>query len=173
MIESQCSDCDLGLVCYKQVMAEEPFANRHIKRSQEVGERFDAYFLTLTFTLVAAAIQTAKWSDTNPLSNYAEVAGWLFLAASGLVALYRAEQAPHFYVAAAHHATLEDYLDSLRKRGAPPEHISEFGRLTLEAAVKLETINARTMEIYKWQRGLFVVGLLVSIGRRGSEGLFH
>jgi len=54
-------------------------------------EKFEFYFLGLTFTLLGAAIQTASFSGHSHASVIAEVIGWAGFALSGLVGLSKVE----------------------------------------------------------------------------------
>jgi hypothetical protein len=57
------------------------------KLGLELRHKFDLYFVTLIFTLLGLAIQTANKSSALYI-NYAEIIGWGCLFISGLVALY-------------------------------------------------------------------------------------
>jgi hypothetical protein len=54
-------------------------------------EKFEFYFLGLTFTLLGAAIQTAAFTDHSHVSVIAEIIGWAGFAVSGLVGLSKVE----------------------------------------------------------------------------------
>lgn len=54
-------------------------------------EKFDFYFLGLTFTLLGAAIQTATFSGHSHASVLAEIIGWAGFALSGLTGLWKVE----------------------------------------------------------------------------------
>jgi hypothetical protein len=54
-------------------------------------EKFEFYFLGLTFTLLGAAIQTASFVGHSHASVFAEVIGWAGFAFSGLIGLSKVE----------------------------------------------------------------------------------
>ena len=54
-------------------------------------EKFEFYFLGLTFTLLGAAIQTASFVGHSHASIFAEVIGWAGFAISGLIGLSKVE----------------------------------------------------------------------------------
>ncbi len=58
---------------------------------QGILEKFEFYFLGLTFTLLGASIQTATFEAAIPWSIYSELAGWLGLLISGLAGLSKVE----------------------------------------------------------------------------------
>lgn len=57
----------------------------------ELRHRYELYFVTLTFTLLGLAIQSAKHSDFQ-FAKYAEFTGWLLLLSSGLLGLRMVHQ---------------------------------------------------------------------------------
>lgn len=54
-------------------------------------EKFEFYFLGLTFTLLGAAIQTATFVGHSHTSVFAEVIGWAGFTLSGLIGLSKVE----------------------------------------------------------------------------------
>ena len=54
-------------------------------------EKFEFYFLGLTFTLLGAAIQTATFAGHSHASVFAEIIGWAGFALSGLIGLSKVE----------------------------------------------------------------------------------
>lgn len=54
-------------------------------------EKFEFYFLGLTFTLLGAAIQTATFTGHSNVSVIAEIIGWTGFAISGLIGLSKVE----------------------------------------------------------------------------------
>lgn len=54
-------------------------------------EKFEFYFLGLTFTLLGAAIQTASFAGHSHASVFAEIFGWAGFALSGLIGLSKVE----------------------------------------------------------------------------------
>lgn len=56
-----------------------------------IFEKFEFYFLGLTFTLLGAAIQTAAFTDHSHVSVITEIIGWAGFAISGLVGLSKLE----------------------------------------------------------------------------------
>ncbi len=54
-------------------------------------EKFEFYFLGLTFTLLGAAIQTATFAGHSNVSIFAEIIGWAGFALSGLIGLSKVE----------------------------------------------------------------------------------
>ena len=55
--------------------------------AQQTQEKFQFYFLALTFTLLAAAIQTSQFGRST-VEDVLELAGWIGLLAAGIVALW-------------------------------------------------------------------------------------
>jgi hypothetical protein len=61
--------------------------------AQQTQLKFQFYFLSLVFTLLALTIQTARFSH-SPCEDAMELAGWLGLLLSGLAGLSRREWDP-------------------------------------------------------------------------------
>jgi hypothetical protein len=59
--------------------------------SHSILEKFEFYFLGLTFTLLGAAIQTATFTGHSHISVIAEIIGWSGFAISGMVGLSKVE----------------------------------------------------------------------------------
>lgn len=58
--------------------------------AQQTQEKFQFYFLALTFTLLAAAIQTSKFGRSTA-EDVLELTGWLGLLVAGIVGLWKME----------------------------------------------------------------------------------
>lgn len=56
-----------------------------------VMEKFEFYFLGLTFTLLAASIQTAEFNEYSFYNSCIELFGWLALGLSGVTGLSKIE----------------------------------------------------------------------------------
>ena len=70
-------------------MAENP----NLKFAQEYQGKFELYLVSLSFTLLALSIQTAKLG-TNTIVDIMEVVGWMLLLVSGLTGLSKIENVP-------------------------------------------------------------------------------
>ncbi len=73
-------------------MSEAPGRNTR-EYARQLQEKFELYLLGLIFTLLALAVQTAKFGAA-PCADGLEVAGWVSLLISGLVGLSRMEGVP-------------------------------------------------------------------------------
>lgn len=69
---------------------------KDIDAGQRVQERIQFYFLTLTFTLLALAIESFE-PGPNKASSILELISWLALLVSGLCGLYRMRSLVNFY----------------------------------------------------------------------------
>jgi hypothetical protein len=56
----------------------------------EAQQKFDYYVVALDFTLLAAAVQTAKFG-TSQISDLLELTAWVLLLVAGVLALWRLE----------------------------------------------------------------------------------
>ena len=56
--------------------------------SIRIQEKFEFYFLSLTFVILGLSIQTSKFG-THPISDGLELFGWISLFVSGMAGLSR------------------------------------------------------------------------------------
>lgn len=74
---------------------------RDLESVQRIQERIQFYYLTLTFTMLALAIETYK-PGIYKTSSVVELISWLFLLISGLLGLYRMRMIPKYYKLSVH-----------------------------------------------------------------------
>ena len=75
-------------------MAEAPDEN--FKAAVQSQITFEAYFTGLAFTVLAFAVQSAKFKDC-PLPDALELTSWFLLLLAGLAGLYRGEYLPNVF----------------------------------------------------------------------------
>lgn len=136
-------------------------------------ERHDSYLLTLTFTLLGLAVQSASF-DGPPAQRMFELLGWGILFASGLSGLRRSRKLPEHYrlvSAAVHNRELEADARLAELRGHRTVTIPGKGDLPLTAyltdavtaAEGIEATIAKREDAMVWwarvQRWTFVGGL--------------
>lgn len=149
----------------------------------QLQEKFEVYLLGLVFTVLALAVQTAKFDNVNIVAACLELASWVALLISGLVGLWRMEWIP---VAHIEHAgqlqseadlrqfrdLAEQGVDSLPLEGqeesAPIEALikdREQHILRMKAKdLKHQTATRKKYNVHKWS---FVLGMTLLIGARG------
>jgi hypothetical protein len=116
----------------------------------------------LVFTLLAAAVQTAKFSDSR-ISDALELLGWIALLASGIAGLWSLEYYPVVYSGK---ANIRDHAD--RIDNAPDFEAASAGARDFEkASEKLRHLQAFTEKRYSAHRWLFVFGLACLLIARG------
>lgn len=149
----------------------------------QLQEKFELYFLGLIFTVLALAVQTAKFDNINIAAACLELASWVTLLISGLVGLRRMEWIPvaHFEHAdqCQSEADLQQFrnlaqrgVDALpledQKNPAPIEtFIKDREQHILRMKVnklKHQTLVSKKYNIHKWS---FVLGMCLLIGARG------
>ena len=85
-----------------------------LEAGQRVQERVQYYFVTLTFTLLALSIETAKFAGSN-ISQISELLGWVVLLTSGVAGLSRLNSLPSNYKISIHRSSIQSDIDSTRK----------------------------------------------------------
>jgi hypothetical protein len=155
---------------------------------QEYGQQLEAklelYFLGLIFTILALAVQTAKFDNINIVAAFLELTSWMALLVSGLVGLWRMEWLPiaHFahYDQCQSESDLQQFnnlaqegIESIPLTGqdasAPIEDFIENRKQHIlrmkENKHKYEKANYRKYRLQKWS---FVFGIILLIGARGT-----
>ena len=90
------------------------FVSQYVKVTHETHTKYAYYFIGLTFTLLALAIQSASFSE-HLGSNIAELVGWVLLLVSGVVGLYRLRRLSSLYYQASKKAKVRTHIERLRE----------------------------------------------------------
>jgi hypothetical protein len=160
-------------------------ADTNAQVAQQIQLKHQFYVLTLCFTVLALAVQTADF-DGRPLAADAiELAGWLCLLISGLVGLFRFELVPKLYQLFDAQIHLKHDKSELQKanvlEGDEVFSIQENKNVKLsELVTKIaadiakanEAISERNNKItarYLLHRWLFVAGVVALMISRGYE----
>ena len=146
-----------------------------------IQEKFDLYFLGLTFTILGLSIQTAHFG-TLVAADIAEVFAWIAFLAAGLSGLSRLEGVPEVYRLFGLQNDQEEKVRAGKKakmEGAGQLHImaigkpiaidtyiadAEAGVVKVEEAVK--PLQHRAAKRYRLMKLAFVVGLVFLIVAR-------
>jgi hypothetical protein len=159
----------------------EKSASSDVEYARQLQEKFELYLLGLIFTLLALAIQTAKFG-TDDIADALEIAGWIFLLASGLIGLWRIEWVP---VTLQNHSELvkiknelaqlkqaqaEGYMQIPVEDQEAPANVAE---LIADRKAAIETLEANVESLdggirrkylaHKWS---FVIGLILVVAAR-------
>lgn len=159
--------------------------------SVRIQEKFDVYFLGLTFTILGLSIQTAHFG-TRVLADAAEVVAWLALLAAGLAGLSRMEGIPEVYRLFGVQNDQEEKARAGKKakmEGLSELHIMAIGRAvpianyiaeaeagvaTVEGVIK--PLQRRAARRYRFMKLAFVIGLMLLILARALPplaGILH
>jgi hypothetical protein len=147
-----------------------------------VMEKYEFYFLALTFTLLGASIQTVKFDEYSTINSLLELLGWFAFILSGVIGLSKIENLPSLITIRNETNAHEGYVSELQKAralGTTVVRISQTGELmeidqviaTVEGNV--DTWNSRLESFGRWheikhvaQKYLFLLGLfLIAISR--------
>jgi hypothetical protein len=142
---------------------------------------FEAYAVALTFTILGLSVQTGHFG-VSLAANGLEVMSWLGLLLSGLVGLRRMERTPQIIDWSAQLGGLEARVRSLVEakevQGVRVVQVSDQGRRPIDEEIKatkdsveklrahIKPQDASMVRLYKWQRGLFVWGLISLLAAR-------
>jgi len=148
-----------------------------------VMEKFEFYFLGLTFTLLALAVQSFKPSPSLS-ADVIEILGWLFLLVSGLLGLSKVEWISAMLYTQARLSYFEQARDDLQKAQAQnlPLRDSKDGR-TLNPAEMIEKNECTLSDIksqgnkmdkkhefkHKGQKAFFLIGLIALLVARAHN----
>ncbi len=148
--------------------------------SRELQEKLEIYLLGLIFTLLAAAVQTAKFGG-SAFADACELVSWVLLFVSGLVGLWRFEWIP---VAHSLHGRMQDLEQGLERAEAAQQAGHADVRIGEEAMPVTDAIGllkerraalqkdqkplvASTLRRYRAHKWTFVIGLALLLVARG------
>ena len=150
-------------------------ADTNAETGQQIQLKHQFYALTLCFTVLALAVETADFK--GPLAaDTIELAGWFCLLISGLIGLLRFELIPKLYQYFDAQISLKQKANFIEDggmscvQGNANVPISE--RITADLAKIEEAISYRQKRInakYLWHRWLFVAGVVFLVISRGYE----
>jgi hypothetical protein len=149
--------------------------------SIKLQEKFEFYFLSLTFVLLGLSIQTAKLGG-NLISDSLEIVGWILLLISGFAGLSRTEWLPQIYKVIHEKQDRENYRDEAKRRKSEGDHRNVIIRDQGEKPIKefimevedgieilhnqVEKLERKSMGKYKIHKYAFVFGLIFIIASR-------
>jgi len=151
--------------------------------SESVLEKFEFYFIGLTFTLLGASIQTASFKGYSCLSVYLELLGWVFFIISGLIGLSKLEWISVMIYVKTRKSSLEEVAQQLRINGANAlnadsgqieaigETLSRLDTLIGSSGSKLEKIGERHKWKHEIQKYFFAIGLIAIAIARGINAV--
>lgn len=155
--------------------------------SESFLEKFEFYFIGLTFTLLVASIQTSKFSGYPSFSTYTELTGWAILTISGLIGLSKLEGIPAIIYVKKRKSSLEEINQQLRlsqSRGVTTAVDADSGRTVsifdtitrLESTIteydnKLKDIGRKHEWKHQIQKYSFTIGLVAIAVARGVKAL--
>jgi hypothetical protein len=154
--------------------------------AQQTQEKFQFYFLALTFTLLAATIQTSKFGRST-VEDILELGGWLGLLTSGLVGLWKMEWDAVIRVQLAKRDECSNAISSLQQQmqqGLQQVFVLETGQMqdvTARIANYQEAVNALNTQIkglekkdaikYNVSKYAFLLGLVVLMASRSAAAI--
>jgi hypothetical protein len=139
-------------------------------------EKFEFFFLGLTFTLLGAAIQTASFGDHSYASIIAEIIGWAGFSLSGLIGLSKVEHLSVVIYLRDRKTEFENYKSQIEKNkasGIQQARVAQTGEvMSIDAvihqvganaskyAIQLDKVGRRHKVKDIIQKWAFVFGLL-------------
>jgi hypothetical protein len=127
--------------------------------------KVDMYFIGLVFTVMALAIQSAKFSG-HVLQWLPEVSGWLCLIAAGVLGLWRMQQIPRIFHYGEHAGVQRSTLGKITDPAA-----MEQARADITVAQMMsDTINRAVGRSGTAQLRLFGAGLILIAVARAYAG---
>lgn len=156
--------------------------NSNLDVSVRIQEKFEFYFLSLTFIILGLSIQTAKFG-AHAISDGLELLGWISLFISGMAGLSRMQWVPSLYKVKDEIIRRERYRDEAKRRESNGEtyviqgekkiligdfiaDVSHGIKEVEDQLSKLETKNNLKFWLHLYG---FTFGLLFLMGSRGYE----
>lgn len=129
-------------------------AQEHFEYAKEVQNKLEFYFVALSFTSAAFAIQSGNFSG-NFIPDFLEFISWVCFFITGLLGLSRLEYVPVVY-----HAY--DSIQSKKQKlsSFPDGEYKDRVQITIEYDEKgLKKIESGISKKYKWQKLVFCIGI--------------
>lgn len=154
---------------------------------ESIQEKFEFYFIGLTFTLLGLSIQTSNFENSSIIVISLELIGWSFFIISGLSALSKIEWISSLVYVKNRKSSLKDVsrqLGVFQAQGQPSVFNADTGQKesisnTLEKLNEnIEQYDNRLKELGKYhgwkhevQKYTFVIGLLAVAISRGTNAI--
>lgn len=109
-----------------------------------VMEKYEFYFLGLTFTLLGASIQTADFGDYSKVNSLIELMGWFTFGLSGVVGLSKIEYLPSLITIRNEKDSNKGYVSELQRAralGTRSVRVAQTGE-ALEIDQVISTVEA-------------------------------
>lgn len=169
-------------------MSEKSGSDLNIEIAQRLQERFETYWVSLIFTLLALSVQSAKFGAAVP-ADILELLSWLLLLVAGLAGLSRFESIPELYrlfglqlgqeekAQAVQKAMLQGarsvYVAPLKGEQSAAEYVAgaEAGARQLEAAA--QPLEASLRKKYRLKKWSFVLAICCLISSRAYLPVLH
>jgi hypothetical protein len=152
--------------------------------AQQGQEKFEFYLISLVFTLLALAVQSASFAG-NHIKNGLELCSWLFLLLSGLAGLFRLQWIPVARIHMADKRAIEEEvfkLKELQLRGQTELHVLETNS-TQSIAERMhhrktameiydpviKRVERKVQVSYELHKYTFVIGVSLVACARGYE----
>ena len=157
-------------------------AQKSLEFARELQVKFELYFTGLIFTLLAASIQTAKFTE-NAWPNALELFGWISLLIAGLAGLSRLEWMPNNYETNARLSMAKETTKQWKAARDSGRRIVDEELQPWDAAIKIPEQEAKIAEVVEldekrskysmWKhdtrKWAFLVGLCFVIGARAYD----
>lgn len=156
--------------------------------SIRIQEKFEFYFLSLTFIILGLSIQTSKFG-TCVVSDGLELLAWISLFISGISGLSRMRWAPSLYKVKDEIIRRERYRDDAKQRKSVGENyiidgdnnqkmpiddvINTVSQGVKDVQGQLSELEVKNNFKYRLHTYGFTVGLFFLIGSRGYEPIAH
>ena len=98
----------------KNTSEVEAIIDKNFDQARALADRRDFFTLSLVFTVLAVAIQTAEFGE-HEFQRFLEMLAWVGLFVSGISALLRVRMAPVYYVAIGYREKYRSWSRLLRE----------------------------------------------------------
>ncbi len=154
--------------------------------SIRVQEKFEFYFLSLTFVILGLSIQTSTFG-ASVVSDGLELLAWISFFISGLCGLSRMQWVPSLYKVKDEIITRERYHAEAKRRESVGEtyviqegkekpiedFISDVSKGVTDVEEQLSGLETKNNLKYKIHAYGFSLGLFLLIGARGYDPICH
>lgn len=169
-------------------MADSDWSTELARFGYAFQQKFDFYFVALTFTILGLAVQTATFG-TQPVADCFELLGWLSLLVSGIAGIHRLQWQPQVFQLWGVQTGQENRLTGLRKakaQGTRTVHTLETGSdISIDEVIandekglsivkqRIDTVQGHADRGHSIRSFTFLLGLAALIIARGLSPFLH
>jgi hypothetical protein len=146
----------------KEIKETEDLIEKNFDQARALADRRDFFTLSLVFTILALAIQTADFGEQE-FQKFLEALAWIFFLVSGISALLRVRMSPVYYFAMGHRESYKGWAKQLKEYRGEVLGQSSEGVYEMSTEERLKRASKEEKHAVLWKERAEVVSKQGSI----------